>query len=149
MKTLLIAAALAVGTITLVPTAAAAQATPYSPGVYWQVQGIYVEPGQFENYMDYIADRYRRNQEFAKSQGWINGYRILVNVNRRADEPSLYLISEFNEMPNAKEQMEREALTERNLRETARQAEQASGQRVSMRKIGSNLLLQELVLKPR
>lgn len=149
MKKLLIAAALAVGSVMVVPASASAQAVAYTPGNYWSVQGIYIEPGQFENYMDYIADRYRRNQEFAKSQGWISGYRILVNVNRRKDEPDMYLISEFAQMPNAKEQMERDALVERNLRETARQAEQSSGQRVSMRKLGSNTLMQELVLKPR
>jgi hypothetical protein len=133
--------------LTLVPTAASAQALAYSPGSYWSVQGIHVEPGQFENYMDYVADRYRRNQEFAKSQGWISGYRILVNVNKRADEPDMYLITEFARMPDAKEQMERDAAVERNLRETARQAEQGSGQRVSMRKLGSSMLLQELTLK--
>jgi hypothetical protein len=149
MRTLLLAAALAAGSVVLAPAAATGQALPYTPGNYWSVQGIYVEPGQFENYMDYIADRYRRNQEFAKSQGWITGYRILVNVNRRMDEPSMYLITEFADMPNAKEQVERDAIVERNLRETARQAEQSSGQRVSMRKLGSNTLLQELVLKPR
>jgi hypothetical protein len=147
MKKLLIAAALSAASLTLVPTAAAAQALSYAPGSYWAVQGIHVEPGQFENYMDYVADRYRRNQEFAKAQGWISGYRILVNVNKRADEPDMYLITEFARMPDAKEQMERDVAVERNLRETARQAEQSSGQRVSMRKLGSSMLLQELTLK--
>lgn len=147
MKKLLIAAALTAATLTLAPTAASAQAVAYAPGNYWNVQGIYIEPGQFENYMDFIADRYRRNQDFAKSQGWISGYRILANVNKRSDEPDMYLITEFARMPDAKEQMERDAAVERNLRETVRQAEQASGQRVSMRRLGSNMLLQEMTLK--
>jgi hypothetical protein len=147
MKKLLIAAALSAATLTLAPTAASGQASVYAPGSYWSVQGIHIEPGQFENYMDYLADRYRKNQDFAKAQGWISGYRMLVNVNKRADEPDMYLITEFARMPDAKEQVERDAMVERNLRETARQAEQASGQRVSMRKLGSNVLLQELTLK--
>ena len=147
MKKLLIAAALSAATLAFAPTAASAQAVAHSPGNYWSVQGIYIEPGQFENYMDFVADRYRRNQEFAKSQGWISGYRILSNVNKRGDEPDLYLITEFARIPDAKEQMDRDAAMERNMRETARQAEQASGQRVSMRRLGSNMLLQELVLK--
>ena len=66
---------------------------------------------------------------------------------KRGDEPDLYLITEFARIPDAKEQMDRDAAMERNMRETARQAEQASGQRVSMRRLGSNMLLQELVLK--
>lgn len=149
MNRLLIAAALSAATLTLAPSTANAQASAYAPGNYWSVQGIYIEPGQFENYMDYIADRYRKNQDFAKSRGWINGYRMLVNVNKRADEPDLYLISEFARMPDAKEQLEREAIIERSLRETTRVAEQASGQRVSMRRLGSSMLMQELTLKGR
>ncbi|GAA3996604.1 hypothetical protein [Sphingomonas humi] len=147
MKKLLIAAALSAATFALAPTAASAQASSYAPGNFWSVQGIYIEPGQFENYMDFVADRYRRNQDFAKSQGWISGYRILVNVNKRMDEPDLYLITEFARIPDAKEQMDRDAAMEKNLRETTRQAEQASGQRVSMRKLGSNILMQELTLR--
>jgi opacity protein-like surface antigen len=147
MKKLLIAAALAAASVACVEAPALAQASAYAPGNYWSVQGIHIEPGQFENYMDYIADKYRKNQEFAKSQGWISGYRILVNVNKRADEPDLYLISEFARMPDAKEQMARDAAIEKNLRETTRQAEQGSGQRVSMRRLGSSELLQELTLK--
>ena len=147
MKKLLIAAAMAAASVACVEAPALAQASAYVPGNYWSVQGIYIEPGQFENYMDYIAGQYRKNQEFAKSQGWISGYRILVNVNKRSDEPDLYLISEFARMPDAKEQMARDAIVEKNLRETARTAEQGSGQRVSMRRLGSSELLQELTLK--
>lgn len=149
MKKILLAATLAMGLGLSVPTAAMAQEKVHAPGTYMTVQGIYIEDGQFENYMDYIADRYRANQEFAKSKGWISGYRIFANVNRRGDEPDLYLLTESQRMPTPQEQVERERMMSEAMRQTARQAEEASGQRVKLRRLGSNLLLQELNLRPR
>lgn len=147
MRTLIAALALAAGTIVAAP--AVAQETAYTPGGYMSVQGIFIEDGQFENYMDYIADRYRRSQEFARQQGWITSYRIFANNNRRRDEPDLYLLVEFPAVATPAQQVERERMINQAMRETTRQAEEGSGRRVSMRRLGSNILLQELVLRQR
>lgn len=147
MRKILVAAAFA-ASLCMAPSAAA-QETAYTSGGYMVVQGIHIEPGQFENYMDYIADQYRRNQDFARQQGWITGYRIFANVNRRHDEPDLYLLSEMASLPTPAEQERRDQAFERHMQQTARQAEASSGQRVTMRRLGSNILLQELNLRPR
>jgi hypothetical protein len=144
---MMMAAALAVSVIVSAP--AVAQETAYTPGGYMVVQGIYVEDGQFENYMDYIADRYRRSQDIARQRGWISGYRIFANVNRRSDEPHLYLLTEMPRLATPQEDVEREQAINRALQETTRQAAESSGQRVQMRRLGSNILLQELTLRPR
>jgi hypothetical protein len=149
MKKILMAAALAAGLGMSMATPAVAQSASYSPGSYMSVQGIYVEDGQFENYMDYIADRYRTSQEIAKQKGWISGYRIFANANRRGDEPDLYLLVETPRMATPQEQVERERQMNEAMRQTTRQAEEGSGTRVKMRRMGSNLLLQELNLKAR
>ena len=146
MKKLMIAAAFAASLAFAAP--AAAQDSAYTPGTYWQVQGVFIEDGQFENYMDYIAGRYRQQQEFARQHGWITGYRILANVNRRADEPDLYLITEIPRLSTPQEDVERERMLNQAMRETTHQATEASGRRVTMRRLGSNLLLQELNLRP-
>ena len=146
MKKAVMAAAFAAGLAFASP--AIAQETAYTPGSYWVIQGVHVEAGQFENYMDYIADRYRANQDIARRQGWITSYRILANVNRRDGEPDLYLITEMPRLATPQEQVERERIMERQMQQTTRQAEQASGQRVTLRRLGSNMLLQELTLRP-
>jgi len=146
MKKTMIAAAFAVSLAFAAP--AAAQETAYTPGGYWVVQGVYIEDGQFENYMDYIADRYRASQDIARRRGWISGYTILANVNRRQDEPDLYLITEMPRLATPQEEVERERIMTREMNQTTRQATEASGQRVTMRRLGSNLLLQELNLRP-
>lgn len=150
MKTIFLAA-LAAGTFALAaPAAAQPAAAPdsaYTPGGYWDVQGIYIEDGQFENYMDFLADSYRRTEDFARSQGWITGYTILLNVNRRHDEPDLYLITQFPRPTTPQEDIERQRVMNEHLRQTTHQAAEQSGQRVRMRRLGSDVLLQELNLR--
>jgi hypothetical protein len=145
MKSFLMAALFA-GSMVLA-TPAAAQEPSYTPGGYWTVQGIYLEDGQLENYVDYLASTYRRSQDFARRNGWITGYRILQNVNRRQDEPHLYLIVEMNRLATPQEEVERERRMNEHMSRTTRQATEQSGQRVTMRRLGSNLLLQELNLR--
>ena len=146
MKKFLIAGMFVASMALAVP--AAAQQTAYTPGGYWVVQGIHIEDGQFENYLDYIASTYRRSQEFARQNGWITGYHILSNVNRRHDEPDLYLITEMPRLATPQEETQREEQVNAYMRQTTRQATEQSGRRVTMRRLGSNVLLQELNLRP-
>lgn len=148
MKKLLLAAALAAGFAVSAATPTVAQDLAYTPGSFTAVQGIFVEDGQMENYMDYIAATYRRSQDFARQRGWITGYRIFQNVNRRSDEPHLYLLVEMPRLATPQEQVQREEAVAQMMSQTSRQLEAASGQRVTMRRLGSNLLLQELNLRP-
>lgn len=146
MKKYLMAAMFATTLTFAIP--ATAQDSAYTPGAYSDVQGVYIEDGQYENYMDYIAGRYRQSQDFARARGWITGYRILANVNRREGEPDLYLVTDYAAQATQAEQMERERLVNQHMRETTHESDTGSGQRVTMRRLGGNTLLQELVLRP-
>lgn len=148
MKNLMIAAALAVAPLAMSVAPAAAQDSSYTYGSYWDVQGVYVEPGAFENYLDFLADRFTKTNDFAKSKGWISNYWVLSNVNKRKDEPDLYLITEFPRIPSQQESLEREKAFNAAMSQTRRGAEEASGKRVTLRKFGSDILLQQLILKP-
>lgn len=145
MKKMLLMTAMVAGLVCSKPTAA--QESAYTPGSYMVVQGISIEDGQFENYMDYLNATYRRSQDFARQQGWTTGYRIFANVNRRAGEPDLYLITEMPRMATPQEDVERERQLNEHLAQTTRQATEQSGRRVTMRSLGSNTLLQELTLR--
>ena len=128
-------------------TAAPAQESAYTPGGYWSVQGIHIEDGQFETYMDYIAGTYHRSQQFAQQNGWITGYDILVNANPREGEPDLYLVTRMPRLSTPEEDVARERAFNAHMSQTTRQASEASGQRVTMRRLGSNMLLQQLNLR--
>ena len=135
----------AVGTAMMMGAApSTAQEIPIVPGDYWEVTEVDVLDGQFGAYADYLASQWRRNQEFAKSKGWIRDYHIFGTVNARAGEPDLYLVSVYDRQPTAAEQMAREKEMNAFLQQDTRQQDTAFGGRANMRKIGGSMLMQEL-----
>jgi hypothetical protein len=149
MNKLLTSGLLAFSLALAAPAAGQSQDSVYTYGGYWNVQGIHIEDGQFENYLDYIADAYDRQQQYARRQGRISGYDILVNVNARENEPDLYLITRMLRLATPQEDAERDRRLNEFMQRTAHQASEQSGQRVTMRRLGSNILLQELNLRNR
>ncbi len=145
MKKLLISVA-ALG-LCVISTPTVAQEVPLIPGEYWEVAEIDVLDGQFSNYADYLAGRWRTNQEFAKSKGWIKDYHIFGTVNSRADEPDLYLVTVYDRQPTAAEQMAREKEFDAFLQTNARKEDAAFAARGPMRKVGGSMLMQRLLFR--
>ena len=125
----------------------AAQEVPLIPGDYWECAEIDILDGQFSAYADYLAGRWRANQEFAKSKGWIKDYMIFSTVNARADEPDLYLCTVFERQPTAAEQMAREKEFDAFMKTDARKEDVAFAARGTMRKVGGSSLLQRMLFR--
>jgi len=143
MRKLLIgAAALAALTWSL---PASAQDSAVKSGSFWQANRIYVEDGQFENYMDWLMKTWASNQEFAKSQGWLLEYHILNSVNPRDGEPNIVLLTRFNDFPSAAEADRRSTLMNQHMQQTDRTADAASGDRMKMRKLMGSALYVEML----
>lgn len=114
---------------------------PTEDGDYVQVSMISVKDGHDLHYAQFLAGQWRKNQDFAKAQGWITGYEILINVNRRPGEPDIYLVTRFAEIANKAEGKKRDAAMDAFLQETTAQMQAASGERASYRtQMGSQLL---------
>lgn len=128
--------------MTLFAVPAPAQEIPIVPGDYWEVAEIDVNDGQFGAYADYLASQWRRNQEFAKSKGWIKDYHVFGTVNARAGEPDLYLVTVYERPPTAAEQIAREKEFNAFLQQDTRQQDTAFGARAPMRKVGGSMLMQ-------
>ena len=124
-----------------------AQEVPLIPGEFWEVAEIDVNDGQFSNYADYLAGRWRQNQEFAKSKGWIKDYMVFAVQNARAGEPDLYLVTVFDEMPTAAESMAREKEFDAFLKTNARKEDAAFAARGPMRKVGGSMLMQRMLFR--
>ena len=139
----LVLAAVAAGTM-LWAVPAASQELPLKSGDFWDVGAVTVDDGHFGDYADFLASQYRKNMEFQKSKGWIKGYYILTNVNKRAGEPDLYLVTIFDHMTTPAEDIQREKEMNAFLQQTTRQGMAASGQRATYRHIGSDMLLQQM-----
>jgi hypothetical protein len=122
-----------------------AQDSSVKTGPFWQANRIYVEDGQFENYMDWLSKTWTANQEFAKSQGWLLEYHILNSVNPRDGEPNVVLLTRFNDFPSAAESERRNALMNQHMQQTDRSASASSGDRMKMRKLMGSALYVEML----
>jgi hypothetical protein len=126
---------------------ASAQEVPLIPGDYWECAEIDVLDGQFSNYADYLAGRWRAEREFDKSKGWIKDYMIFSTINARADEPDLYLCTVFERPPTAAERMAREKEFDAFMQTNARKEDGAFAARGTMRKVGGSQLLQRQLFR--
>ena len=52
---------------------------PMESGDYVEVSSIEIDDGHGLEYAQFLASSWKRNQEFAKAQGWITGYEVLTN----------------------------------------------------------------------
>lgn len=143
MKNLMMATAMLVAAPLAMPTAAAAQEFPLVAGDYAEVGGIFVKDGASFKYAMHLAGSWKRNQEFAKSQGWITDYKIYINENPREGEPNVYLMTTFASLPDAAEGERRQKVYDAWAKDTAMQREAESGNRAEYRTIKSSMLLRE------
>lgn len=138
----------ALGAAAILMTApAVAQDIPLTSGNFWNVSEITIDDGHFSTYADYLAGRWRKQEEFAKSKGWIKDYFILGNNNKRAGEPDLYLVEVFDHMTTPAEDLVREKEMNAFMAQTSRQGEAGSADRAKYRHLGGTMLLQEQVFR--
>lgn len=126
----------------------AAQEFPLVGGEYVVMTGIEIKDGEGGlKYAEYLAGEWKRNSEYAKSQGWITDYGIYANVNGRDGEPDIYLVTQFASMPDAAEQQRRDKAYDAWSKTNYQQQAAASGNRAEYRTVTGSMLLQEY--KPR
>jgi hypothetical protein len=142
--TLTVAAVLAAAAFT---SPAIAQRSIAHPGNYSDVSAIKILPGQFENYMDYLKREWVKQQEWAKQKGYITGYRILSNVYPRDNEPTIYLVTDYTAVPTTAEIERRNDEFVAMMKSDEHAMETAAEKRGPMRVIGSQTMLQEIILK--
>ncbi len=128
---------------------AAAQDYPVKGGDYWHVAEITIDDGHFGDYADHLASQFiASTQEFAKSKGWIKASYILSNVNKRAGEPDLYLVTISDHVPTPAEDEAREKEVNAYLQTELASAGCAGAESGrTYRKLGGTMLLQELVYR--
>ncbi len=145
MKTLVAGAAMLIAAAQVTP--ATAQESSYKPGTVWEAGRIDVLPGQFENYMDWLATSWKKIQELGKAEGVVVEYHVLATNNPRAGEPDLILIVEYKDYLTTAQQEAMRKKVNALLAQDNRQASTASGERGKMREQLGSTEYQELILK--
>lgn len=120
---------------------------PYTAGNYWEVSAIEVMPGQSLNYAHHLANNWKKYMAFAKEKEWIVDYKVLGNIHAREGEPDLYLITVFKDWVSNEEYDRRYDEYIEYMETTNKELEKESGERVVMRKLKSDILLMEYILK--
>lgn len=131
----------------LTGTVALAQTSSYTPGTVWNFSSIQIEPGQFENYMDFLATTWKKSNEFGKKEGNVVSYHVFQVNNPRHGEPDLILAIESKDYLTNAEQLAIQKKYEAYMAMDQRKMDTASGERKVMRKLVGSMELQELKLK--
>lgn len=141
-KMALVAAA---ATMMFAATPSLAQEWPLKAGNYWNVSSITVKDGGELKYATHLANVWVAQQEIAKSKGYIKSYHILSNEFPRANEPSYYLVSVFDNFVSNEDAEKRGAEMRAAMNKSIAQMTAESGSRAEYRTVGSQMLLQELM----
>ena len=124
-----------------------AQNYPFTEGDYVEIGMISVDDGHGIDYANFLADRWRKQQEFAKSQGWITSYEVDANVHKRPGEADLYLITRYRSLPDPAEQARRDQAMRDHFKQDDAAMEAQSGERAKYRKQMGSMLLQQQIFK--
>lgn len=147
MKMMLKAAALAASLSFVAAPALADDPWPVEEGEYVQISMVSVDDGHDLEYMTHMAGQWRKGQDFAKAQGWITGYEILTNVNKRPGEPDYYLVTRFARFADKAETQKRAAAYDAYMKQTVAEAQAGTAARAKYRTLMGSQLLQALVWK--
>ncbi len=128
-------------------TAASAQSASYTPGSVWTFTNVVIEPGQFENYLDFLDHEYKKSNDFGIKEGYILSYHVFSVNSPRNGEPDLILAVESKDYLTNAQQLEIQKKYEAFMAKDNRKMTAESGERKVMRKFVGNMELQELKLK--
>ncbi|MFM5923932.1 MAG: hypothetical protein ACKOPG_07090 [Novosphingobium sp.] len=123
------------------------QERSYRPGSVWTASQVRVLPGQFDNYMDFLAGQWKRVQEFGKKEGVVLSYHVLAVNNARKDEPNMMLLIETKDYMTTAQQDAFNDKLNAFLASDDRKQEAASAARGPMREPHGSIEFQELILK--
>jgi hypothetical protein len=113
----------------------------------WVAGRIDVLPGQFENYMDWLAGQWKKVNELGKAEGIVAEYHVLASTHPRQGEPDLILIIEYKDFQTTAQQEAFDKKVNALLAQDDRKAAAASGERTKMREQLGSTQYQELILK--
>ncbi len=145
LKSIFAGAAIMVAVTTVTPVMA--QEVSYKPGSVWEASRIDVLPGQLQNYMDYLATTWKKNQELAKAEGIVLDYHVLAVNNARQGEPDLVLIVEYKDYQTTAQQESFNKKINAMMAMDERKQAAANGERGKMRELMGSTEYQELILK--
>jgi hypothetical protein len=85
----------AIGLVLSFTTFAYADGRNYNDGPVVNVAAIRTVDGHFDDYMQWLATTWKKQEEAAKKAGLITSYQVLVAQPQGPKDPDIYLVTEF------------------------------------------------------
>ena len=136
----------AVAALCLLPLLSMAEERPYSPGPVTNVSYIRVKPGQYDNYMKYLAGPYRKQMEANVKAGLVVSWKVYDATPRNANEPNVILTITYPNMGTLDKQKEFDDVASQ-VQGTFAAMDKAYADRGTMRDVLGGELVREVVLK--
>ena len=127
---------------------AVAQERPYVEGPVTVVTSVKVMDGQYENYMKFLANTWRRTMDASKEAGVVVSYRVFDASPRHEDDADVYLVTTYPNMATLDGMNEKmDPIMAKVMKQNVAQREEASGKRTVMRTILGSEMLREVMFK--
>jgi hypothetical protein len=84
-----------IGVVLSFTTLAYADGRNYNDGPVVNVAAIRTLDGHFDDYMQWLATTWKKQEEAAKKAGLITSYQVLVAQPQGPNDPDIYLVTEF------------------------------------------------------
>lgn len=81
--------------LAMISTLAIANGPHFNDGPVVNVAAIRTVDGHFDDYMQWLATKWKQQEEAAKKAGLILSYRVLLVEPRGPNDPDIYLVTEF------------------------------------------------------
>jgi hypothetical protein len=138
------AALLAATTLT---STAFADGRDWNDGPVINVASIRTVDGHFDDYMHWLATTYKKQQEAAKKAGLITAYRVIVVEARGANDPDIYLVTEFKNWAALDHLASKLEAISAQVEGSVEKANQSEAERAKIRTVLGSRTEQEALLK--
>lgn len=142
MRTYIAALVLALGFV----SGAMAEDKPYKEGAVTEVSSIRVKDGKLYDYIAHLNGAYKQEMEAFKKAGLVLEYKIYEVAPRRPEDPNLILTVTYPNYAALDHTAEYDAITAK-IEGSLKAADNAYGERGSIRQVLGTELIQELILK--
>jgi len=139
--------ALAVAALGLCTTAALADDHVYTEGPVVNVAAIRTEYGHFDDYMKYLENTWKPEQEAAKKAGYILSYRVMSAEPRTENDPDILLIITYKDWAALDNGLARSDAILKQVEGTLMASNQGAVDRAKIRRVLGSQTMQELELK--
>src|ERR1700722_4946174 len=141
-----IASAAIIGSV-LFGSGAIADDHPYTEGPVVNVSSIRTVDGHFDDYMKFVATKWKQEQEEAKKAGDVISYEVLTVEPRTPDDPDIYLVIYYKNWAALDGSIAKADAIAKVVDGSVARANKSQGDRAAIRRVLGSSTMQVLKLK--